>query len=508
MTNSKAVSIVIGAVLVGSIIKALIIRSVFEPTGMLHTDSYQYLRLAISWLEASPMQIHGHTELVWPPGYPAAIAAVAMLTNLSVFWASKLLNALLIFICSSLLWFRFKENTLPFLAVLGLAPILFTFFFSLSEALFITTMLCHILLLEKGLKSGHSGTLFAAGLAIAALFLVRYAGLYGFLVNGFVILGLIITRQSRKSIALLLGTVVSGALAGIYMYQTQKITGYLTGGNRTSTTQSLAEGMFDLLKAFADDLNLLHVLGNQQPVFFFLTLILQIAAVAIFIGIIRKYRLRFRIQFSVFSGLCFLSAFVYFSTVAIVHVLFDVSSFYYRFTAPALFFILLGTIAFMMSQQVRIKQYFTLLAVGLAFTSVLLHGSGFFISSVLTEQVPRGETERRVLQSYSGIPSQSVLIFGRRELYYLRPDIVVEFPRFEPAFDRTESWEDFSQRLDRDFPGYHLLYMTYNPQFTDRPFHPSIREFMTEQYDGRLRAIRLEMGDTALMPSSYKSAPD
>ena len=85
---------------------AIVVKSYFHPDGYLSPDSANYLKLAQNLLEGNGYYVSAYSitgtgqdrELfaAWPIGYPTLIFVVAKLTGLSVFWASKFLNILLI----------------------------------------------------------------------------------------------------------------------------------------------------------------------------------------------------------------------------------------------------------------------------------------------------------------------------------------------------------------------------------------------------------------------------
>ena len=83
---------------------AIVIGSYFHPNGYISPDSSHYLKLSQNLIEGkgyyvSTYGITGQDRTffaIWPAAYPTLIYFAAKLTGLSVFWASKLLNIVLV----------------------------------------------------------------------------------------------------------------------------------------------------------------------------------------------------------------------------------------------------------------------------------------------------------------------------------------------------------------------------------------------------------------------------
>ena len=101
---------------------AIVFSSHFSAHGYLTSDSTNYLILAQNLIDGNGYYVtslnwfgdgNGQGRVlfaIWPIGYPTFIAFVAKLTGLSVFWASKLLNILLIGIILAMFRLMFKQN--------------------------------------------------------------------------------------------------------------------------------------------------------------------------------------------------------------------------------------------------------------------------------------------------------------------------------------------------------------------------------------------------------------
>ena len=97
---------------------AIVVKSYFHPDGYLSPDSTNYLKLAQNLLEGNGYYVSAYGSTgqdreffaAWPVGYPTLIFVVAKLTGLSVFWASKFLNILLIGIILGIFRNLFKHK--------------------------------------------------------------------------------------------------------------------------------------------------------------------------------------------------------------------------------------------------------------------------------------------------------------------------------------------------------------------------------------------------------------
>jgi len=97
---------------------AIVVKSYFHLDGYLSPDSTNYLKLAQNLLEGNGYYVSAYGSTgqdreffaAWPVGYSTIIFVVAKLTGLSVFWASKFLNILLIGIILGIFRNLFKHN--------------------------------------------------------------------------------------------------------------------------------------------------------------------------------------------------------------------------------------------------------------------------------------------------------------------------------------------------------------------------------------------------------------
>jgi hypothetical protein len=193
--------------------------------------------------------------------------------------------------------------------------------------------------------------------------------------------------------------------------------------------------------------------------------------------------------------LCVASAGVYFIGISLVHIIFGVHSFYYRLVTPATMLMLSGILHFLLSAQddgfrARLQQIVTVSAV----VCLLLYGPGYALYQQYAEQNPtRAEYETLIENYYDAVPPNSVVVFGHRALYYLRPDVIIEIPHFEPAFAVQESWKMFGNRLSTQYEGYEFYILQIPPEgIASRDMHPSVVEYLRKNYSGTTELKRLE----------------
>ena len=159
-----------------AITSCIILTAIWEETGGMHNDSMFYLHLAYNIADGQGLTVHEKTMTTWPPVYSLLIAVSKFLLPVSIFWAGKLTNiVVLVSLFILIIWFARYESPL-YLWLLTLAPVLSLFTQTLSEPLFITGCLLFILVLYKAIRTGKNSLLFFAGCFPFFLFMIRYIG--------------------------------------------------------------------------------------------------------------------------------------------------------------------------------------------------------------------------------------------------------------------------------------------------------------------------------------------
>lgn len=223
----------------------LVLRVLVEPTGFVTPDSEYYLECAQNLLagrgyqrsDAYPIPEPRDDSIqvffsVWPVGYPTLIAAAAFLTGFSPFWASKLLNVLIlggIFLvlrrwCGADAW----KPALLFTS----GSLIDVFSTTWSEVPFLLILLLFVRQLHRWERRP---TLAVGGLLLLTgwgLFVFRYVGGFAFIVTGLWGVRRWWLGERRSAAGLLLVTIVgvTGALA--YFAMNYYVGGTWSGGQR------------------------------------------------------------------------------------------------------------------------------------------------------------------------------------------------------------------------------------------------------------------------------------
>ncbi len=226
---------------------------VVNPNRFTTVDSGYYLQAATNLLNGQGYVIRDNGQLVWngifPIGYSVLIALSSFLTNLSVLWASKLVNVLAVSL-SAIAWlYRIgTTRTLWLLSVWWLGGFLKILASTWSETVFLVVLAEWVWCLFRFLPEPtrwHAARLF---LVSCALFLLRYVGGYVVLTT-LLLTGLSWLNRQRLERTLRL-TFGQGALVWLlicslaaltgfraYFYLNNQLSGSPFGGERFLTTE-------------------------------------------------------------------------------------------------------------------------------------------------------------------------------------------------------------------------------------------------------------------------------
>jgi hypothetical protein len=210
-------------------------------------DSTGYLRAAEALRNGYGFRINalaGNTQsyfAVWPIGYPAMIAFIALITNTEIYLASKILSVIILLIIVMLFYLRFKNNAWMYALVLCNYGFLQIFYYTWSEQPFILGLIWLSFALADILKSEKAKYPHYISITLASLFLFfsRYIGAFSLGVLGLTALyeaytGISRHNRARLKKAVLLGicTGVSLTIMALYLFNNYKNNGYATGGER------------------------------------------------------------------------------------------------------------------------------------------------------------------------------------------------------------------------------------------------------------------------------------
>ncbi len=254
---------------------------VVNPNRFTTIDSGYYLQSATNLLNGQGYVIHDNGQLVWngifPIGYSGLIALSSFLTNLSVLWASKLVNLLAVSL-SAIAW-RYRigtTRTLWLLSVWWLGGFLKILASTWSETVFLVVLAEWVWCLFRFLPDPtrwHTARLF---LVSCALFLLRYVGGYVVLTT-MLLAGLSWLNRQRleRTLRLTFGQGVLvwllicslAALTGFraYFYLNNQLSGSPFGGERFLATESAAALTYLFGQSLLNELLLIRHFTPNQP---------------------------------------------------------------------------------------------------------------------------------------------------------------------------------------------------------------------------------------------------
>lgn len=225
-------------------------------------DTWNYFAAARNLLAGEGFTRYtGDPFVLWPPLFPALIAALIGLAdlagrNLHLLDALRVINALTVaatVIAAGLLWRRFLRSAwLAALATLAIAlgyPLLYVAAFAWSEPLFILLGLLALIALDRHLAAPRDRTLFAAAILASLAALQRYTGAMLIVAGALmlVLLALRVPLRRRLRDAALFAGVAALPLA-LWLAHNQARAGTLTGERAPSarTLPANVRAVYDL----------------------------------------------------------------------------------------------------------------------------------------------------------------------------------------------------------------------------------------------------------------------
>ena len=346
-----------------AICAAIILRVQVEATGYTSYDSHFYLELAQNLKDGhgfyrsteypAPVVKTPENQVffsAWPVGYPVLVYLVSEASRLDVFWASKVVNLLLLGL--GLLVLRRINPPYAFIlgSVYGAFTILEMHSYTWSEGAFMFGLLCFVYLLTKivsGKKENQHILLLL--LACMYLFLMRYIGLFAM---GLVALAAAyLWHQKRVDTArkLFLVFLLLCVFAGLYFGMNYLQTGSLSGGDRLAReTESAGQLAWMFGQGVFNELLLMrHYNFRGAPdTLLLLAVILQVAVLYVVARAVKSSKEDFRKN--LFSHLCLLTAGFYLFTLAILRSLspFD---FDFRLLSPFTYLALTGLVHYVVA---------------------------------------------------------------------------------------------------------------------------------------------------------------
>ena len=442
---------------------AIVVKSYFHPDGYLTPDSSNYLKLAQNLLEGNGYYVsaYGSTgqerELfaAWPAGYPTLIFVVAKLTGLSVFWASKFLNILLMGIILGIFRNLFKHNAYVYGLIFLFSSYIEIFSFAWSEPIFIGASVWFATSVYLFIVNPKRISLlyFSIMMASLLLFMSRYIGAFSFGLIG--LLGLYygaIKKDKSKSFILIGIAVINIGIMILYLYHNYTETGFPTGVKRISTPETNLQLFYLLLKAIvAEVLIPIQVMSRNGIMVFFIQF-------SIFGLLLWKYRnniLQTNIttnQKPVTSSLVFvITGLVYLFFIILIGWIRYIGGYDYRLFGPGSFLLFVGLIFFV--EQRGTKQFFNAFKGFLFFFAILsyLLNVPYTTWKSSTLNPTYFETINALQEKYADVERDSIIVFAPVHINYLYTEMQTRRPNGLHNFlTYKEKWSDFMKRISSD----------------------------------------------------------
>jgi hypothetical protein len=344
-----------------AICAAIVLRVSVETTGYTSPDSEFYLELAQNLKDGRGFYMSNEYPIpavktpenqvyfsAWPVGYPVLVFLVSEASRLDVFWASKVVNLLLLGLGLLLL----RQVNRPYAFIPGSVYCAFTMLeihsYTWSEAAFMSGLLCFVYLMTNILKGENiNQNILLLLFACMYLFLIRYIGAFAI---GLVALAAVyLWHQKRMGTAkkLLLVFLSLCLFEGLYFGMNYLQTGSFSGGDRLAR-ETEHPGQLALLftQGIVNELLLIrHYNFKAAPdTLLIFTIILQVTVVYFVLRALKACKdTREALKKNLFSQLCLITAGFYLLSLAILRSLspFD---FDFRLLSPFTYLLLIGLV--------------------------------------------------------------------------------------------------------------------------------------------------------------------
>lgn len=323
----------------------ILFRVNVEATGYLTPDSESYLQLAQSLKDGRGFYLYKASTAeetffsVWPVGYPVLIYSVSAVTLLDVFWASKVLNLLLIGLGFLLLRQINRKYSYILASVYCSYTLLVVYSFTWSEAPFLLGLLYLCYLVNKILlENDTTKNILLLLLTCAFLFLMRYIGAFSFCVPALLACFCYYKQRRRSAIKLLVVFFLLMAVAGLYLFMNYYLSGYATGFDRLEAeTESVGAFAGMMIEGLLNELLIIRKfrMGNQSDYLLYLTILSQLAVTAVIIAKLKRhYHLLEQLKKDSSSLICFFVALLYLVAIIILRSFSHFDDLDYRLLAP------------------------------------------------------------------------------------------------------------------------------------------------------------------------------
>ncbi|MFC2947537.1 ArnT family glycosyltransferase [Virgibacillus sediminis] len=429
----------------------ILIKAKYHPSGYVSSDSAHYLQMAANLLEGNGMttvdMVPGMSTYfaTWPIGYPVLIAIASLISGLNVFWASKLMNIILVGLCLLVLRNLFQEKAGTAGLVLFAGSFTGIFAYTWSEVPFLFGLLWLIYGLVRFVGTNHRR--YAVHLLFAAIFLffMRYIGLIGAGMIGLLGFYYLYRREWQNMWLCWVTGTLPILIAGGYLLINYINAGLPTGMERVPRWESAGEFFTMLWEGILAELNYLSLWNDE---FLWVSIaVLVIGGLMFLRG--REFKRLFTLPASslVLPGMFLFGAIVYYAAIIYMRWTAHFDPFNFRLLGPGTLMLMLAIIAWASQtgqRPWRRWRSFFQVVFGAAFLVNIVWNS----YTLVQEPSPNyADTREQVKETYEQVEPGSIIAFENVHARYLRTDLQYIKVHFQPYFAENESLEEFLNRI-------------------------------------------------------------
>ncbi|MEE2701910.1 MAG: hypothetical protein VYB18_02610 [Thermodesulfobacteriota bacterium] len=454
------------------LIYSIISNSYFDTNGFLTSDSTHFLKLAQSLRDKNGLDIYSWTNSgdkqffsTWPIGYPTLIYLVSNISQLDVFWSSKMANI----ICAILIIFSVRRYLKVGFSIIGIiflsGSFLNIFSYTSTETLFALGLVLYILRVCELENNQSKKNLLYVCLAFVLTFTSRYIGAYLLIFNLLLILR-VFRDQQRYSKYLLVLLIFSSLYVLGYLLMNKIASGYITYSHAYMTYESWQTISVQFIKKIFEEMNLVMAsvrFGENSIVATISSILSLYLAYLLFAYLSKKKTLDSTLN-NIANNFLY-SGFLYLAIVFVWRLIIWFSPFSYRILFPSTLLIALGLLFKLLSKNDTSSQEFKKIYLALCAIAIFSFSFNIVYKQFSFEGVNYNQKVEEIAKKYREIKPGSVVIFGERHLDYLRQDIIPIKPYYLPLFSKIETKEELNRRIKR----FKRIYFNI-PSFCQKPY--------------------------------------
>ena len=457
---------------IAGLIYSIISNSYFDTNGFLTSDSTHFLKLAQSLKNDNGFYVYSWTNSgiknffsTWPVGYPLLIFLVSKISQLSVFWSSKLLNI----ICAILIIFSVKRYLKVGFSIIGIlflsGSFLNIFSYTLTESLFALGLILYILRIYELENFQSKRNLLYVFFAFVLTFTSRYIGAYLLIFNLLLIFQAL--GKNKKYPKYLTALLISSSIyVLIYLLMNKISSGYITYPHAYITYELWQDISVQFIKKILEEFNLVmaSVRLNQN-----LMVSISSSALSLYLAYsLTKHLLKNKIadlSLNNISNKFLSSGILYLAIVFLWRLTIWFSPFSYRILFPSTLLIALGLLFKFLSRENMYSKEFNKIYLILCVTAIFSFSFNIVYKQYSYTEINYNKRIEKITKKYSGVEEGATVIFGERDLDYLRQDIVPIKPYYLPLFSKVETRKEFNKRIE----GFEKIYFNI-ANFCKKPY--------------------------------------